>query len=142
MRVSLNSRGAKVEQVELKNYNTEVGGDTTTVKLFRDATDSYGFLFRTSDQRLDTRDFNFTPTLEGDSAVYFAISPADGAEWGIRYTLAKDNYTVRMDVIQKGMSAVLPANTSSMDFEWHQKMARNELGRTFDYSRLGCDRSL
>ena len=132
VRVSLNSRGAKVEQVELKNYNTEVGGDTTTVKLFRDATDSYGFLFRTSDQRLDTRDFNFTPTLEGDSAVYFAISPADGAEWGIRYTLAKDNYTVRMDVIQKGMSAVLPANTSSMDFEWHQKMARNELGRTFE----------
>ena len=131
VRVSLNSRGAKVEQVELKNYNTEVGGDTTTVKL-RDATDSYGFLFRTSDQRLDTRDFNFTPTLEGDSAVYFAISPADGAEWGIRYTLAKDNYTVRMDVIQKGMSAVLPANTSSMDFEWHQKMARNELGRTFE----------
>ena len=132
VRVSLNSRGAKVEQVELKNYNTEVGGDTTTVKLFRDATDSYGFLFRTSDQRLDTRDFNFTPTLEGDSAVYFAISPADGAEWGIRYTLAKDNYTVRMDLIQKGMSAVLPANTSSMDFEWHQKMARNELGRTFE----------
>lgn len=132
VRVTLNSRGAKVDQVELKKYNTEVGGDTTTIKLFRDATDSYGFLFRTSDQRLDTRDFNFTTTLEGDSAVYFAMNPANGAEWGIRYTLAKDGYTVRMDVIQKGMSAVLPANTASMDFEWHQKMARNELGRTFE----------
>lgn len=132
VRVTLNSRGAKVDQVELKNYTTEVGGDTTTIKLFRDATDSYSFLFRTSDQRLNTRDFNFAATTEGDSAVYFAMSPADGAEWGIRYTLAKNGYTVRMDVIQKGMSAILPANTSSMDFEWHQKMARNELGRTFE----------
>ncbi len=132
VRISLNSRGAKVDQVELKKYNTEVGGDTTTVKLFRDATDGYGFLFRTSDQRLDTRDFNFAATAEGDSAVYFAMSPAPGAEWGIRYTLAKDGYTVRMDIVQKGMSEILPANTATMDFNWHQKMGRNELGRTFE----------
>lgn len=132
VRVTLSSRGAMVDQVELKKYDTEVGGDTTTVKLFNPATDSYGFRFLTQDQRLDTRDFNFAGEAEGDSAVYFAMRPADGAEWGIRYTLAKDGYTVRMDVVQKGMAAVLPANTASMNFDWHQKMGRNELGRTFE----------
>ncbi len=132
VRITLASRGAKVDQVELKKYKTEVGGDTANIMLFRDDTDSYGFQFRTSDQRLDTRDFNFSATAEGDSAVYFAMTPADGAEWGIRYTLVKDSYVVRMDIVQKGMAAVLPANTASMDFNWHQKMARNELGRTFE----------
>ena len=77
-------------------------------------------------------DFNFAATAEGDSAVYFAMSPAPGAEWGIRYTLAKDGYTVRMDIVQKGMSEILPANTATMDFNWHRKMGRNELGRTFE----------
>lgn len=132
VKVTLTSRGAMVEQVELKKFNTEAGGDTTKVNLFRDATDGYGFRFLTTDQRLDTRDFNFTTTLEGDSAVYFAMAPAAGAEWGIRYTLAKDGYTVRMDIIQNGIQAVIPASTATMDFYWHQKMGRNELGRTFE----------
>ena len=132
IKVTLASRGAMVEQVELKKFNTEVGGDTAKVNLFRDNTDGYGFRFLTSDQRLDTRDFNFATTVEGDSAVYFAITPDSGAEWGIRYTLAKDGYTVRMDIIQKGMSGILAGNTASMDFYWHQKMGRNELGRTFE----------
>ena len=132
VKVTLTSRGAMVDQVELKKFNTEVGGDTAKVNLFRDATDGYGFRFLTTDQRLDTRDFNFTTTLEGDSAVYFAMAPAAGAEWGIRYTLAKDGYTVRMDIIQNGIQAVIPASTATMDFYWHQKMGRNELGRTFE----------
>lgn len=132
VKVTLTSRGAMVDQVELKKFNTEVGGDTAKVNLFRDATDGYGFRFLTTDQRLDTRDFNLTTTLEGDSAVYFAMAPAAGAEWGIRYTLAKDGYTVRMDIIQNGIQAVIPASTATMDFYWHQKMGRNELGRTFE----------
>ena len=132
VKVTLTSRGAMVDHVELKKFNTEVGGDTAKVNLFRDATDGYGFRFLTTDQRLDTRDFNFTTTLEGDSAVYFAMAPAAGAEWGIRYTLAKDGYTVRMDIIQNGIQAVIPASTATMDFYWHQKMGRNELGRTFE----------
>ena len=132
VKVTLDSRGARVSQVELKNYKTEVGGDTANVTIFHDATDGYGFRFTTSDQRIDTQDFNFTTTVEGDSAVYFAMQPTAGAEWGVRYTLAKDGYNVRMDLVQKGMDKVLPANTSSMEFNWHQKMGRNELGRTFE----------
>lgn len=130
--ISLASRGAIIEEVTLKNYTTEVGGDTTLIKLFTADTDSYGFSFNTTDQRLYTNEFNFNAIAEGDSAVYFSMSPVAGAEWGIRYTLAKDAYTVRMDIVQKGMNAVLPANTIAMGFDWSQKMMRNELGRTFE----------
>lgn len=130
--ISLASRGAIIEEVTLKNYTTEVGGDTTLIKLFTADTDSYGFSFNTTDQRLCTNEFNFNAVTEGDSAVYFSMNPVAGAEWGIRYTLAKDAYTIRMDIVQKGMNAVLPANTIAMGFDWSQKMMRNELGRTFE----------
>jgi len=132
VKVTLNTRGARVGQVELKNYKTELTDEPSNILLFRDDTDGYGFRFNTAEQRIDTRDFNFSAVVEGDSAVLMTMEPAPGALWGIRYTLAPDGYTVRMDVVQQGMAAVLPGNTSSMDFAWHQKMARNERGRTFE----------
>ncbi|MDE6207318.1 MAG: membrane protein insertase YidC [Muribaculaceae bacterium] len=130
--IDLSSRGAMASKVTLKKYTTEVNADTALITLFSAGTDSYGFLFNTADQRLDTREFNFTTTVESDTTVYFSISPAPGAEWGIRYTLAPDSYVLRMDVVQKGIGAVIPANTASMGFDWTQKMVRNELGRTFE----------
>ncbi|MDE6854151.1 MAG: membrane protein insertase YidC, partial [Muribaculaceae bacterium] len=132
VKVTLSSRGGYVSQVELKKYQTEVGPEKSNILLFRGDNDGYGFRFNTAEQRIDTRDFNFRTVTEGDSAVTMLLNPAPGAEWGIRYVLAKDSYTVRMDIIQKGMASVLPGNTSSMDFNWHQRMARNEIGRTFE----------
>ena len=132
VKVTLSTRGGRVSQVELKKYTTEVGPEKANIQLFRDATDGYSFRFNTAEQRIDTRDFNFTPVMEGDTAVTMMLQPDSGAEWGIRYALAADGYTVSMNIIQRGMSSILPPNTSSMEFAWHQKMARNELGRTFE----------
>lgn len=132
VKVTVDSRGARVAQVQLKKYKTETTAEPSDILLFRDETDGYGFRFNTAEQRIDTRDFNFTATAEGDTAVVLSMSPAPGAEWAIRYSLAPDSYVVRMDIIQKGMSAVLPQSTSSIDFTWHQKLGRNELGRTFE----------
>ncbi|MDE6469120.1 MAG: membrane protein insertase YidC, partial [Muribaculaceae bacterium] len=132
VKVTIDSRGARVAQVQLKKYKTETTAEPSDILLFRDETDGYGFRFNTAEQRIDTRDFNFTTTAEGDTAVVLSMSPAPGAEWAIRYTLAPDSYVVRMDILQKGMSSVLPQSTSSIDFTWHQKLGRNELGRTFE----------
>ncbi len=132
VKVTLATRGGRVSQVELKNYTTEVGEEKANILLFRDETDGYGFRFNTAEQRIDTRDFNFIPVIEGDSAVTMTLEPEAGVNWAIRYTLVPDSYNVRMEVIQKGMASILPGNTSSMDFDWHQKMARNEKGRTFE----------
>ena len=78
------------------------------------------------------RSLTFRSRAEGDSAVYYYVAPADGAEWGIRYTLLPGSHVLRTEIVQKGMAAVLPASTSSMGFDWRQMMARNELGRTFE----------
>lgn len=137
--VELNSKGAMVSQVKLKKYDTEkyttAGGepvDSSKVVLFSSQTDYYGFRFMTAEQRFDTRDFNFNCTLRGDSAVYYYINPAPGAEFGILYTLQPDSYVLNMEIVQKGMDKVLPLNTTQIDFDFHQKMRRNELGKTFE----------
>ncbi len=137
VKVTLSSRGAMVSQVELKKYKTERTKDPSNILLFRGDNDGYGFKFNTSDQRIDTREFNFKTKVEPDSSVLMYIEPAPGAFWGIRYKLNPGGYNLSMQVEQSGMASVLPGNTSSMEFEWNQKMGRNEVGRTFEERNSG-----
>ncbi len=132
LKVTVSSHGGMISAVELKQYNTEVGEKPEPIQLFQGESDGYSFVLTTADQRLDTREFNFKPVVESDTSVMMVLDLADGATWGIRYTLHPDNYLVGMEIVQNGASAVLPASTSSMDFNWHQTMARNEKGRVFE----------
>ncbi|MDO4320788.1 MAG: membrane protein insertase YidC [Bacteroidales bacterium] len=132
IKLSISSRGGMISGVELKKYQTEVGEHPGNIQIFQGDKDGYGFTFNTADQRLDTREFNFVPIIESDTTVLMTLELADGAAWGIRYTLRPDSYLVGMQIVQQGIGKVLPASTSSIDFDWHQTMARNEKGRTFE----------
>ena len=128
IKLTINSRGGMISAVELKDYTTEVGEAPAPIQLFKGANDGYSFVLTTADQRLDTREFNFKPVVESDTSVMMTLDMADGAVWGIRYTLRPESYLVGMEVVQKGVSAVLPASTSSIDFNWHQTMAPQREG--------------
>ena len=132
MRVTFSSRGGRVSQVELKNYKTELTTPETHVRLFRNENDGYSFVLTTADQRLNTSEFNFTPVAESDTSMLMKLELADGAWWGIRYSMQPGSYLVRMQVVQEGMASVLPASTATMGFRWHQTLGRNEKGRTFE----------
>lgn len=132
MRVTFSSRGGRVSQVELKNYKTELTTPETPVRLFRNESDGYSFVLTTADQRLNTSEFNFTPVAESDTSMLMKLELADGAWWGIRYSMQPGSYLVRMQVVQEGMASVLPASTATMGFRWHQTLGRNEKGRTFE----------
>lgn len=132
IKVSIDSRGGRVSQVELKEYSTELTEPASPVRLFQHDTDGYSFTFTTEDQRLDTREFNFTPVVESDTTVLMGLRLTDKAMWTIRYTLRPGSYVVGMEIVQSGMDRILPASTSSVEFNWHQKMGRNEKGRTFE----------
>lgn len=132
MKVTFSSRGGIVSQVELKNYTTELTEPPSPIRLFHDTSDGYGFILTTSDQRFDTREFNFTPILENDSTIFMALDLGETSQWGIRYTVLPSEYLVKMEIVQKGMAAILPASTASIDLDWHQRMGRNEKGRTFE----------
>lgn len=132
IKVDISSRGGMVSAVTLKKYNTETGDSVRPIQLFQGDKDGYSFTLTTADQRIDTREFNFTPVVESDSSVMMTLDLADGATWGIRYVLHPDDYLLSMEIVQKGAAGILPQSTASADFNWHQTMARNEKGRVFE----------
>lgn len=137
IKLTLNSRGAMIAQAELKKYETEVGKTPGQIQLFQGAKDGYSFEFTTSDQRFDTREFNFKTIAESDTSIVMALPLENGAVWAIRYTLRPGSYVIGMEIEQQGISQVLPQSTASAEFKWHQTMARNENGRSFEERNSG-----
>ena len=127
--VDVSNHGGAIVNAVLKDYQRY---DSTAVDVMGGEANSYSFTLTTATQRFDTGEFYFTPTAVSDSSVTMQLDLGDGAMWGIRYTLPAKGYTMRMEVVQTGMQAVIPPSVASMDFNWHQKMARNEAGRMFE----------
>lgn len=127
--LDLSNKGGAIARATLNRY---MSYDSSRVEVMSPATGGYGFTLTSATQRFDTREFYFTPVAEGDTAVTMQLRLGDGVYWGLRYTLRPGSYLVTMDVVQQGMEAVIPRSVASMDFEWSQKMRRNEAGRVFE----------
>lgn len=127
--LDLSNKGGMISRVELKEYTSY---DSTNIVLFEGENNKFNLTLTTTNQRLETSDFYFTPVQESDTTLLMKLDFANGASFGIRYTLLPDSYNVKMDVVQSGMDAIIPTSTSSMDLYWYQKMNRHEKGRTFE----------
>lgn len=127
--IDLSSKGGFISRAELKKY---LSYDSTNVVLFENETNDFNLTLTTINQRLETRNFYFTPVQESDTTILMSLDLGKGAKFGIRYTLLPDSYIVKMDVVQENMQSIIPMSTSSMDLHWYQKMIRHEKGRTFE----------
>lgn len=127
--LDISSKGGMISRAELKQYQSF---DSSNVVLFEGANNDFNLTLTTVNQRLETREFYFTPVQENDTTVLMNLDFGAGVTFGVRYTLASDSYVVKMDIVQNGMQAIIPMSTSSMDFHWYQKMNRHEKGRTFE----------
>jgi len=127
--LEISTKGGAIARARLNNYDSY---DSTRIEMMSPETDSYSFTLTTSNQRFDTGEFYFTPTVEGDSAVMMNLDLGDGAKFGIRYSLQPDSYLVKVDILQQGMQSIIPPSVAEMDFRWDQKMRRNEAGRVFE----------
>ena len=133
MKVDLSTKGGKIAKVTLKKYDTYVSGDTANVVPYNGATDYYSFSLPAGANYIESSDLNFNAVQENDSTILMKLNLAGGAMWGIRYTLAKgDSYIVKMDIVQDKIENVFAPNMADMTMTWHQKMARNEKGKTFE----------
>ena len=133
MKVDLTSKGGQIAKVTLKKYDTYVNGDTANVVPYNGATDYYSFSLPAGANYIETLNLNFNAIKENDSTVLMRLNLDGGAMWGIRYTLAKgDSYIVKMDIVQEQIENVFAPNMADMTMTWHQKMARNEKGKTFE----------
>ncbi len=66
------------------------------------------------------------------------IPVAEGAYWGIEYTLPKgESYVVGMRVVQKDMARVVESNNRNLGVEWSQELMRQEKGKMFEERNSG-----
>lgn len=121
--------GGVLSKAALKDYQTY---DSTAVTPVTPDGDSYSFTLTTASQRIDTRDFYFTPTEVSDTSVTMMLDLGDGATFALRYILHPDSYLVTMDMVQQGMQTIVPSNMATIDFSWRQRLDRNESGRMFE----------
>ena len=128
IKLELASKGGVISSATLKEYD-DIRNEQLV--LFSREDNSYSFTLNSTDTRYETKDFYFKPVAVNDSTIKMSVD-LHGAEFAIQYTLPSDSYLVKMEILQKDMSKVIPSNITDMGFQWHQKMIRHEKGRMFE----------
>ena len=134
LKVELNTKGGIIARATLKGYKTY---KSPQLVLFDKGDNDYSFTLSNNTQRFETKNFYFTPKRLNDSTVLMNIELEGGAQWGLKYTLVPGSYMVRMEMVQQGMSRIIPANINLVDLDWHQKISRHEFGKQFEERNSG-----
>ena len=129
IKVELSTKGGVIARATLKGYNTY---KSPQLVLFDKGDNEYSFTLSNNTQRFETKNFFFEPKKLNDSTVLMNIQLDGGAQWGLKYTLVPGTYMVRMEMVQQGMSQIIPLNINMVDLDWHQKISRHEFGKTFE----------
>ena len=134
LKVELSTKGGIIARATLKGYKT---WKAPQVVLFDKGDNDYSFTLSNNTQRFETKNFFFEPKKLNDSTVLMNLQLEGGAQWGLRYTLVPGSYMVRMEMVQQGMTQVIPLNINLVDLDWHQKISRHEFGKTFEERNSG-----
>ncbi|MDD7404443.1 MAG: YidC/Oxa1 family insertase periplasmic-domain containing protein [Bacteroidales bacterium] len=98
IRVDFSTKGGAISQVTLKDYDAYSANKQEKedqLVMFDAKTNDYGFILNSTDQRFDTKELYFAPSMPNDSTVVMTLNLANGAhECGVKLSL-KDNGVTR-----------------------------------------------
>ena len=129
LEVEVSTKGGVITRAKLLGYKAY---NAPQVEVFTPEDNQYGFVLSNNTQRFETQNFYFTPDQVTDSSVVMKLDLGGGATWGLKYTLERGSYMVRMEMVQSGMNQIIPLNINTVDLNGHQKMARHEEGKMFE----------
>ncbi len=135
--LTLNAKSGSITRAELKKYDTEYTPDESAkrkekVVIFDKETNSFDFQLPLPNP-VSTADLYFTASMPNDTTVLMALPLANGAFWGLEYTLPKgDSYMVGIRVVQKNLAGIVESNNRNFEIDWHQDLIRQEKGKMFE----------
>ena len=132
--LEISNKGGSIARATLNEYDSY---DSTKVEMMSPGRGGYSFTLTSATRRFVTNEFYFTPVVESDTTVLMKLDFGGGAMFGFRYTLPKEGYLVKMDVVQSGMSSIIPPSVASIDFNWNSMMVRTEAGRVYEERQSG-----
>ncbi len=127
--LEISSKGGIISRATLKAYKAY---NAPQVEVVTPGDNGYSFTLSNNSQRFETRNYYFTPRQLNDSTLVMELNLAGGATWGLKYTLVPNSYMVRMEIVQKGMNAIIPLNINTLDLDWNYRMMRHEEGKMFE----------
>ncbi|MGQ1909039.1 membrane protein insertase YidC [Marinifilum sp. RC60d5] len=137
VKLSINTLGGKIANVELKDYKTH---DAKKLMLWGEKNSKFGLTFYAENKALNTQDLFFVPvkalkTVDASTAeqvVSMRLSAGEGKYIEYKYTLEPDSYKVGFDINVVGMQDVISLNQRDLTFNWAADIPSKEKGRKFE----------
>ncbi len=138
--VTLSTKGAKLQRVELKS-DAYKNNDALTQKN-PDTNNSHVVLFDKGDQQISfkidgknddivTDEFCFVPEGATKNSVTLRLPVAEGSI-AVVYTLKPNSYVLDMDVKADGLKDFISTKAKTMTMVWQEKMKQQEKGYDFE----------
>ncbi len=133
MDVKFDTRGARVDNVVLKDYKKY--GSDEPVTMYEDGSSHFGMQFwLAGDQFIDTSDYTFEfageEAMEGGRRIIFELPVDSAGRVRYIYTMFDDDYMMDFDVQFVDMEGRLSNRMSSLMFDWGLTTQQQEKGFT------------
>lgn len=139
IRLYIDSKGGRIGRAELKEYKA-YGDSVNPLCLFRADEAKQGFTLITANNRiLKTDNLYFEPIQpEVGTLIMRLHTDQEDAYLDFVYTIAENDYMVRMAIEAHNMQQVLAQNVNSLEMHWQQLIPQQERGRKFEerYAQL------
>lgn len=139
MSVDLSTKGGKVVQVRLKEYQKMIEDEagevvTSPLYLLNNEKNRFEYLLPISSVPsggVSTGDLNFTATVEGQSVV-FRAPVSTGGYFEQRYALKDGTYLMDYDIRLEGLNNVLTAGVEALELKWVNHLEKIEKNDTYE----------
>ncbi|WP_282015373.1 membrane protein insertase YidC [Marinifilum flexuosum] len=137
VKISINTLGGKIANVELKDYKTH---DAEKLMLWGEKNSKFGLAFYAQNKAMNTQDLYFTPvnlvkTVDASTAqqvVSMRLNAGEGKYIEYKYSLEPDSYMLGFDINVVGMQDVIALNQRDLTFNWAADIPSQEKGRKFE----------
>lgn len=135
VKVTLNSKGAKISEVEVLGYQTYSGEPLMVMK--KDALNEMNIDFFCGSQAVSTKKLFFNCVKQTKNEAVFRAA-VDGSSWlEFAYSLQEGSYLLYYSVTFHNLDGVLNKNSSYIDFTWNQALPVLERGNKWESQHSG-----
>lgn len=123
LKITFNSQGGAIDQVELKEFTT-YGKDP--LLLFKQGDSRYSYSYAAGGRTVQTGDLYFSNFAQSDSTIQFRLSFDENRYIEHTYLVRQGSYLVGHEVNLVGLDQVLSTNISYTRLNWDMKTPSQE----------------
>ena len=119
--VVFDSKGGRVDKVELKEFNTS---DGQPVIVMDDEEDQFTYQLLLNNQNFSTQDFDFAIQNQTANSVTYRLSAGEGGYIEQKYQLSEEDYSIDYDLNIVGLQNQI--SSSDLNLKWITNLRQQE----------------